>query len=92
MGNPEIDDYEDKRWHDSDGKLHRDDGPAIEYASGRKVWYQHGLRHRDDGPAIEWPNGAKRWWLNHQCLSFEAWLGKVDISDEVKVMLKLKYG
>jgi hypothetical protein len=39
--------------------LHRDDGPAIEYSDGEKVWYQHGLRHRIDGPALEHANGDK---------------------------------
>ena len=33
------------------GKCHREDGPAIEYASGRKYWYKEGIRHREDGPA-----------------------------------------
>lgn len=36
-----------------EGKLHRDDGPAIELANGVKEWYQHGKRHRTDGPAID---------------------------------------
>ncbi len=31
--------------------LHREDGPAVEYASGSKYWYQNGLAHRIDGPA-----------------------------------------
>ena len=29
--------YEDKAWYDSDGKYHREDGPAIEYASGNRI-------------------------------------------------------
>jgi hypothetical protein len=59
---PEIDEDGDKRWHDSDGNLHRDDGPATEHISGTKVWYQHGKRHRDDGPAVEWVSGTKHWY------------------------------
>lgn len=35
-----------------DGKLHREDGPAIEYHSGAQMWYRHGLRHREDGAAV----------------------------------------
>lgn len=31
---------------------HRDDGPAIIYADGRKTYYQDGLVHREDGPAV----------------------------------------
>ena len=46
------------------GKLHRTDGPAIEYADGTKEWYLDGKRHRTDGPAAEDANGTKEWWLN----------------------------
>ena len=28
-------------WH-FDGRLHREDGPAIEWANGDKEWYLHG--------------------------------------------------
>jgi hypothetical protein len=44
--------------------LHREDGPAIEYADGSKAWWLNGNRHREDGPAIEDANGFKAWWLN----------------------------
>jgi hypothetical protein len=75
------------------GVRHRDNGPAVENANGHKAWYQYGVRHRDDGPAIEWANGGKSWYLNDNCLlSFDEWFNKVDISDEDKVMMKLKYG
>jgi hypothetical protein len=46
------------------GKLHRADGPAVEYANGNKAWYLNGKLHRTDGPAIEWSNGHKEWFLN----------------------------
>ena len=46
------------------GKLHREDGAAIEYADGSKQWYLHGKRHREDGPAIEWASGSKTWYLH----------------------------
>jgi hypothetical protein len=92
MDNPLIDKYGTKHWRDTDGKSHRDDGPAEEWASGIKRWYQHGDLHRDDGPAVEWANGDKRWWLNNQHLSFDKWLDEVDMPDENKVMMKLQYG
>jgi hypothetical protein len=44
--------------------LHREDGPAIEYADGSKEWYLNGKRHREDGPAIEYADGSKEWYLN----------------------------
>jgi hypothetical protein len=44
--------------------LHREDGPAIEYANGDKYWYLNGKLHREDGPAVEYACGSKRWYLN----------------------------
>ena len=53
--------YGEKLWY-KDGKLHRDDGPAMEYAHGRKDWYKEGKRHRENGPAFEGFNGDKHWF------------------------------
>ena len=52
-----------KEWYLND-KLHREDGPAIEFANGSKFWYLNGKYHREDGPAIEFANGDKSWYLN----------------------------
>ena len=41
------------------GKLHRTDGPAIEYPDGSNYWYQNDRRHRTDGPAVIHPDGSK---------------------------------
>ncbi|HYD18896.1 MAG TPA: hypothetical protein VEF76_10495 [Patescibacteria group bacterium] len=49
-----------KEWH-RDGKLHRDNGPAIEQADGSKEWYRNGRWDRDDGPAVEMADGTKVW-------------------------------
>lgn len=46
------------------GKRHREDGPACEWASGDKYWYLNGKHHREDGPAIECTDGDKIWYLN----------------------------
>ena len=51
-------------WCNSDGKLHRKDGPAIEHANGTKAWFVNGKRHREDGPAIERADGTKEWYVN----------------------------
>jgi len=45
--------------------LHRDDGPAVECASGLKCWYQNGKLRRYDGPVIECPDGSKDWWYQN---------------------------
>jgi hypothetical protein len=52
----------DKIWKDEDGRPHREDGPAVEWATGTKYWFFHGQRHRKDGPAIEWENGDREWY------------------------------
>jgi hypothetical protein len=36
------------------GEIHREDGPAAEYANGDKWWFLNGENHREDGPAIEY--------------------------------------
>ena len=45
------------------GKLHRKNGPAVEYIDGTKKWYKNGKLHRLDGPAIEWSDGTKLWYI-----------------------------
>ena len=52
-----------KSWY-LNGKLHREDGPAVEYAIGTKSWYLNGKIHCEDGPAVEYANGDKSWYLN----------------------------
>ena len=52
-----------KHWQ-VNGKQHREDGPAIEFADGREEWWINGKLHRVDGPAIESASGYKEWWIN----------------------------
>lgn len=61
-----------------DGKLHREDGPAVEYANGRKCWCLNGKRHREDGPAVEWSNGDKSWFLNGEEVTEEEVMNPVE--------------
>ena len=49
--------------HPINGELHREDGPAIEWANGDQAWYINGKCHREDGPAFERANGTKEWWI-----------------------------
>lgn len=44
--------------------LHREDGPAIEYADGDKAWYLNGKMHRTDGPAVEYTSGTECWYID----------------------------
>ena len=61
-----VDAVGNTRWY-KDAKckvLHREDGPAIEYADGSKCWYKNSQRHRTDGPAAEWADGTTGWYQN----------------------------
>ena len=57
-----------KIWY-LNGKLHREDGPAIEYTDVNEQWYLNGKLHREDGPAIEHTNGDKYWYLNGKIMT-----------------------
>jgi hypothetical protein len=49
-------------WRNEKGELHREDGPAIEYADGGKEWRKNGKLHHDDGPALIDADGNKYWY------------------------------
>jgi len=64
----EIDEQKTIRWYKWEtDEHHREDGPALEYANGDKVWFLNGECHREDGPACEGANGTKKWFLNGEC-------------------------
>ena len=47
-----------KEWY-LNGKLHREDGPAIEWPAEPKNGMLNGKRHREDGPAMSMPTETK---------------------------------
>lgn len=57
-----IDDYGNKVWYNN-GKLHRIDGPAVEWSYGTKQWIKNDVLHRIGGPAMEYSKGGKIWML-----------------------------
>ena len=59
----EVQDNGAKHWY-LDGKLHREDGPAIECSDEAKFWFLNGKRHREDGPACEYADGSKYWYID----------------------------
>jgi hypothetical protein len=92
MDNPEIDQDGHKRWWAYD-RLHRTDGPAIEWLDGCKSWWINGIRHRTDGPAVEFTDGDMWWYMHGQGYSFDNWLElNPDLTDGEKLMMKLQYG
>lgn len=58
-----------KRYYNSEGKLHRRDGPAVITPDGNQLYYQFGKLHRDDGPAAIFFNGSSKWYLDNQEIS-----------------------
>lgn len=48
-----------KKWY-VNGKLHREDGPAIEHPDGENHWFINGKLHRDGGPACNYDDN-KQW-------------------------------
>jgi hypothetical protein len=52
-----------REWY-LNGKLHREDGPAVESYEGNRFWYLNGDLHREDGPAIEYADGSREWYLH----------------------------
>ena len=57
---------EKERWENDEGQLHRDNGPAVEYKDGTRVWWQSDQLHRNGGPAVEHASGYRAWYQNDQ--------------------------
>jgi hypothetical protein len=51
-----------KEWY-KEGKLHRENGPAVIHPDGTKFWYKDGRLHRENGPAVELLNGTNYWYI-----------------------------
>ena len=93
----EVDSNGNIYWYKWDtNQRHRENGPAIEWASGDKCWWLNNKRHREDGPACEWNNRTKFWYLNGEELTEQEFLarqnncnGKVVEIDGKKYQLKL---
>lgn len=46
-------------WRYTNGKLHHDTKPAIEFQNGMLAWYKEGFLHRNGGPAFIPPAALK---------------------------------
>ena len=82
-------------WYNKSNKLHREDGPAVEYADGYKAWYLNGKLHREDGPAVEYAYGGKYWYINGEKLTEKEFdnrkkpcIGKKVVIDGIEYTLK----
>lgn len=84
----------------SDGRLHREDGPASIFPDGTKSWYNEGILSRFCGPAIEWPNGKTYWIIQGKEIDSEIYKNFLldngididNLTEEDKVLLRLIFG
>ena len=67
IGNNSIRFFKDKEMK----IIHREDGPAIEYNNGTKVYYQNNKYHRLDGPAVK-GFGIEAWYVDGILLKKDA--------------------
>ncbi len=81
----------DKFWY-LNGQLHREDGPAREYADGSKSWWLNDQRHRVDGPACEWSDGHKSWYLNGKRLTEEEFNKRTNVQELTIEQIEAKLG
>ena len=85
-----IDAHGTKHWY-LGNKLHREDGPAVEYPDGKKYWYLDDKWHREDGPAIEYADGTKSWFLNDIKFSFEDYIQELRLLGKEEVVINLLF-
>ena len=54
----------DGNYRDGDGRLHREDGPAIRWSDGSEFWHFDNQPHRINGPAISYNDGGTYWYIH----------------------------
>ena len=75
----------DKVWKNKNGKYHREDGPALEYSNGVRIWYKNNRWHREDGPACIYSDGKFEYYLFNKSFSKEEYLVEIEkIKEERK--------
>ena len=64
------------KWYNESSELHRENGPAIEWANGDKFYFVNGKLHRENGPAVKYvigsigfENGDKFYYINGEELT-----------------------
>ena len=62
----EIDKNGNTLYYNEQGQFHREDGPAVVWADGRKEYWIDDELHRVDGPAVVCADGDKYWFKHGQ--------------------------
>lgn len=60
------------------GTIHKENGPALIYPNGDRVWYKHGMYHNEYGPAVVFASGKKEYWLEDKIYDKKEWKKLVD--------------
>ncbi len=80
---------------DSDGELHRIDGPALKTYDGFELWVQNKRLHRSDGPAINMQAAQYyqlyNWWYDGIGFkSFEDWFEVLTPEEKRKIIWRME--
>jgi hypothetical protein len=74
------------------GSVQQPDGSYLSTTNGARRWFnEEGYYHREDGPALLFADGRRFWRINGIAMSFNQWLRALNISDEEKMLLRLRY-
>jgi hypothetical protein len=57
------------RWFDKEMKLHRENGPAVEWDNGYKEYYKHGILHNLNGFARIFGGGTGEYYIEGKSYS-----------------------
>lgn len=76
-------DYGVQYWF-KDGKIHREDGPAIVSANVQH-WCKDGKMHREDGPASVFSNGRHFFYINGEEMTEQEFLERTQPAKELTV-------
>ena len=92
-----VSDNGTKKWSilGEDGKteyLHNEDGPAIVYPNGDKLYYRNGLLHNEKGAAIAYHDGERSYYLLGKLMTFEEWkVQSVSLDGQIRELEGKKY-
>lgn len=69
-------------------RLHREDGPALEFDDGGECWYHENQLHRVDGPAVIDNRGNQTYWIHGWQFDEEMYWKLSVVTKHPKNMLK----
>lgn len=77
--------------YSKNGRLHREDGPAVVYPGQHREWWINGRRHREDGPALIAFDGFAEWWFNGFPYSKEDFFEKLNRKQQERLLFNSEF-